>query len=102
MEKKSTYIFAAYEIDQAFGGSEEGGWWYSTGELRRVLGSARMTEAQAFARRRRLNCWLDRLQSGLRETSSMAYDGGRYSVMVYDTAEEIYPQYWPEQRPHYE
>ena len=27
------YIIALYEIDRAYGGGEEGGWWFDTGEL---------------------------------------------------------------------
>lgn len=100
--RKSTYIFVAYEVDQAYGGSEEGGWWYSTGQLARVLGTARMTEEAAYARSRRMNDLLHRLQKYQRPISSVLYTGGRHCVMVYDTAQEIYPEYWPQHRPHYE
>lgn len=99
---KKTFIFVAYEVDRAYGGSEEGGWWFSTGELRRVLGTARLTEKEAYARSRRLNAWLDRMQKYLRPVSSVIYSGGRYQVNVYDTAEEVYPEYYPRHRPHYE
>ena len=33
MEAKPTYVVAVYLCDRAFGGHEEGGWWYQTGIL---------------------------------------------------------------------
>jgi hypothetical protein len=32
-----TFTVAFYEIDKAFGGNEEGGWWYDTGVLTRIV-----------------------------------------------------------------
>ena len=93
-----TYVLAVYEIDQAYGGPEEGGWWYSTGQLIRVLG-VRRNEDDAYALARRLNGWMDKMQSHLRPVSSMAYDGGRYQVEVH---EDIPPPHYPQTRPHYE
>ena len=57
-------------------GPEEGGWWYNTGELRRLLKIFRNEEA-AFKYARRCNHWLERVakaggyQSNL---SSMGYN----------------------------
>ena len=93
-----TYVLAIYEIDRACGGREEGGWYYDTGELVRVLGT-RPTADAAYALARRLNGWMDRLQRGKRSVSSVAYRGGRYQVEVY---ENVPPAYYPSHRPHYE
>ena len=40
------FIIALYEIDRAYGGPEEGAWWYDTGELARLLALA-PTETRA-------------------------------------------------------
>ena len=42
------YIIALYEIDRAYGGSEEGGWHFDTGTLDRILALA-PTEDRALA-----------------------------------------------------
>ncbi len=36
----SYHVVATYYRDQAYGGPEEGGWWYSTYELADVIGGA--------------------------------------------------------------
>lgn len=92
------YVLAVYEVNRAYGGPEEGGWWYDCGELARVLG-VRRSEDDAYALARRLNGWLARLQSGRREVSSVIYDGGRYAVEVY---EHKPPAFYPAERPRYE
>jgi len=93
-----TYVIAAYEIDRQYGGSEEGGWWYDSGELVRVLG-VRASEDEAYALARRLNGWMKRLQCDKRDVGSVLYDGGRYAIEVY---ENVPPAFYPAQRPHYE
>lgn len=91
------YVIAIYEIDRRYGGPEEGGWWYDTGELRRILG-VRHNENEAYTLARRLNGWLARLQAGHRDVSSVLYSGGRYAIEVH---EEYAPRYYPEERPYY-
>ncbi|CAG0982501.1 hypothetical protein RHIZO_01814 [Rhizobiaceae bacterium] len=49
----TTYVLAFYEIDRAYGGPEEGGWWYDTGRLVRIL-------AHVQNRRKGLRCRLPR------------------------------------------
>lgn len=93
----TTYVLAIYEVDRAYGGPEEGGWWFDCGQLVRVLG-VRHNEEAAFALARRLNGWLDRLQAGKRDVSSVIYDGGRYAVEVHENAP---PPHYPAERPHY-
>ena len=94
----TNFVLAVYEIDRAYGGPEEGGWWYDVGVLKRVIG-VRKSEDEAYALARRLNGWLARMQRGLRPVSSVAYGGGRYAVEVF---EDIPPRAYPETRPHYE
>ena len=40
------YVVAFYAVDRAYGGPEEGGWWFDTGELVR-LHRVCLTEAAA-------------------------------------------------------
>ena len=98
MPARPRYIIALYEIDRAYGGPEEGGWWYDTGELRRPLKVVR-TGGEASAVAARANRLLDRLQRHRRSVSSMAYAGGRVAAWVF---EDTAPRSYPEVRPHYE
>lgn len=91
------YIIALYEIDRAYGGPEEGGWYFDTGELVRLLALA-PTEERACALADRANRLLDRLQRYRRRVVSVLYDGGRHAAIVY---EWIAPTVFPAVRPHY-
>jgi len=87
-------------IDKAYGGSEEGGWWYTYGlpepDLDRFArGFATMEEAYDYARR--LNNRVSPiLNEGRRDISSVLSDG-IYSAEV----SEGYPRPFPEYVPHY-
>ncbi|KKW90308.1 hypothetical protein [Sphingobium chungbukense] len=91
------YLVALYEIDRAYGGPEEGGWWFDTGELVRLLALA-PTEARAQALAERANRLLDRLQRHRRHVDSVLYDGGRFTAIVYEWTA---PAAFPETRPQY-
>lgn len=93
-----TFILAFFELDRRYGGPEEGGWWYDTGELVRIF-RVYHDEERAYARARRANDLLDRLQKRKRPVSSVTYRGGRHGVYVY---ENYVPKHFPSQRPHYE
>ena len=95
-----TYLVSVYLVDRAFGGREEGGWWYDTGELARIVKTYR-NEEKAYGYARRLNTKL-RSRSfgpneGKREISSVLSDG-EYQALVH---EGYAPKYFPETRPHY-
>jgi hypothetical protein len=93
------HTIAVYEIDGlAYGGAEEGGWWYECSHLVRVLGQ-RDDEDAALSICCRYNGILHDMQSYLRPVSSMTYDGGRLYVTV---VEGPPPVSYPERRPHYE
>jgi hypothetical protein len=92
------FILALYEIDRAYGGPEEGGWWFDTGELKRPL-RVFPTEERAYAACRRCNAWLRRLQRNCRDVGSVLYNGRRYAAEVF---ERIAPEYYPAERPIYE
>jgi hypothetical protein len=94
----ASYVVAFYEVDRAFGGPEEGGWWYDCGQLVRVFATTK-SENKAFEIARRANDLLNTLQRNKRDTGSVLYRGGRHSAFVY---ENTAPQCFPETRPHYE
>lgn len=93
-----TYIVAVYMTDRAYGGPEEGGWWYDTGEHIRTVKTFRR-ESQAIDYCRRLNATLDKtLNRGRREISSVL-SNGRYAAEIWDNHA---PRHYPETRPYYE
>ena len=99
MSTVKRWMLGFYEIDRAWGGSEEGGWWFDCGQLVRPLKMVIGTEEQAWAQARRANDLLDVLQRRKRDVGSVIYSGGRHRVCVYENS---LPAAYPEQRPHYE
>ena len=92
------YCVAVYMIDKAYGGAEEGGWWYTYGDLVKLL-KVFGNEKQAYDYANRLN---DRLETTLnkgRRSISSVLSEGRYSAKVYENSP---PQHFPEVTPHYE
>ena len=99
--KRIVHCIGVYLCNQAFGGREEGGWWYDTGQLVRIVKIFRREE-KAWSYVRRLNA---RLQSrkfgpneGRREYSSVL-SNGEYRAHIYENS---CPDYFPSERPHYE
>lgn len=44
-----TYYINVYDVGSAYGGPEEGGWWYDTGEFIKTIGTAAtLEEARAL------------------------------------------------------
>lgn len=96
---RTRYIVAVYDCAQAFGGREEGGWYYDTGSLVRVS-SVHADEPAAISRCCRLNHRLDAMQerAGRRPYTSVLSDGWLRAMIFEDTA----PKGFPASRPHYE
>lgn len=94
----TTYLLAFYEINRAYGGPEEGGWWYDTGRLVRVFRVFK-TEDKAYAAARRANRLLEHLQRHNRPVDSIIYSGERHAAEVH---ENFAPASYPEARPRYE
>lgn len=92
-----SFAVAFYEIGLAYGGPEEGGWWYETGEIVRLISITR-TEGAAFAIAARANRLLDRIQRHLRTVHSVPYDGGRYRALAFAG---LPPANFPVERPTY-
>lgn len=95
------YLVAVYECHQAYGGPEEGGWWYDTGELVRVVKVFRDKDA-AYAYRDRLNDRLDSRKFGPNQGRRAYYSvlsEGEARARVY---KDCAPQHFPTERPYYE
>ena len=71
MSDRTRHVVAFYEIDRAWGGPEEGGWWYDCGELARVLKVVPSADA-AHDLAARANRLMDRLQRGRRDVGSVS------------------------------
>ena len=92
------YVVAVYEIDRAYGGPEEGGWWFDCGNLRRIIRTFR-TKTAAYQYSARMNRHLNNLHNKYqRSVGSMLYSGGVLEAFVY---EDYPPKYFPEERPYY-
>lgn len=103
MSDGKRYVVAVYELDRVMGGPEEGGWWYDTGDLVRVLRVVR-SEDHAFALCRRVNGLLSHRRDVYPgeygyPLSSVCYTGGHLAAQVF---EGTAPEHFPSQRPHYE
>jgi hypothetical protein len=96
-----SHVVAVYDCYRSYGGSEEGGWWYDTGELCRIV-KVFKSEDKAYEYSRRLNAKLRSRafgpNQGKRELSSVLSDG-EYQALVF---EDTCPRYFPEGRPRYE
>lgn len=90
-----------YLVDRAYGGPEEGGWWYTYGqpviERDLPLPSWHATEREAFIAREAMEERCKELNKGRREISSVLSEG-RYQACIC----EGQPQPFPARRPHYE
>jgi hypothetical protein len=98
----SGFVVAIYEMDRAFGGPEEGGWWYDCGTLERVIAACRHEEtADRIATRANSLLANQRKRGnggGRADISSVIYEGGHFEAMVFaNTA----PEHFPQQIPHY-
>jgi hypothetical protein len=88
-----TYV-NAYAVDQAYGGREEGGWYYDVGE---ALASVRVRTRAGIERvRERLRAQFADVQSEYNRYQSIG--GPDLEVYVEDGPAADYPAY----RPHYE
>ena len=94
---EKTYVHVnAYSVDRIYGGPEEGGWWYDSGE---PLGSI-MIEDTDENRTAAKNLLRERFSSqfeGNRDRHSVI---GEENLEIY--VEDHHAKPYPETRPHYE
>jgi hypothetical protein len=87
-----------YLVDRAYGGPEEGGWWFDYGLFQAEQSTSRHEEDAATREAERLQRWCDEENAQRRSDISSVVSEGRYVVYVEDEAGAD----WPAQRPHYE
>jgi len=93
-----TYVVAIYTRDKAFGGPEEGGWWYDTGALQRLLRTFK-NEDRAWQYATRVNHWLNRFINRHRPSIHSVLSRGELLAEVHDN---FAPDHYPETQPVYE
>lgn len=105
------WTVAIYLVDQAYGGPEEGGWWYQTGErvdhaldgfnpnLLLTVFHGDRAEDQAVYFSGAIQKLLDAGPNAGRRDISSVLSTGRYQAQVHNGHP---PQHYPERRPHYE
>ena len=87
-------------VDKAYGGPEEGGWWYEYGspdEDYRQFTRFFNTKKEAYEYAQTLDAIISNLNKNRPSISSMS-SIGRYCWMVQDDL----PHEWPKEIPHYE
>lgn len=104
-EPSPIHVVALYHVDRAFGGREEGGWWYDYGYPIPIAESVRLgvepgiftTLEEAMHYRDRLEPLIDLLNDGRPPISSVISEG-RYALYITDD----YPKPFPDSTPRYE
>ncbi len=92
--RRKMWYVNVYEIDRAYGGPEDGDWWYDTGEPT-GQSEAYFTEEYAWHRARILD---EEFYPNRSKVNSINYSGGSYEVRVQSHP----PKAYPETTPHYE
>jgi len=85
-----------YLIDRAYGGPEEGGWWYGCGQF--IRGAQVITDAELDRVKACHQKWCDAENANRRSDISSVLSEGRYVIYV----EEKPGRNFPKTRPHYE
>lgn len=85
-----------YLIDRAYGGPEEGGWWYTYGVA--VQSIECRTEALAKRMLEAMLDWCSNENEDRRSDIGSVLSEGRYVAHIEDEK----GQNWPDERPHYE
>jgi hypothetical protein len=96
--RRAKLVVATYLVDRAYGGPEEGGWWYDCGQLVRVEGTFfRATAAKEHSDTVQLR--LDRSENLGRPDINSVCCEGVYETHIY---ERYAPRYFPKHRPTYQ
>ena len=90
-----------YEMDRAYGGPEEGGWWYDTGRFIKCHGEFANEdeyEYKAIASRKGLEGYLAGKRVGMHSPGSVRSEGRWPQIVLeYEPGRDF-----PKERPHYE
>jgi hypothetical protein len=107
-EQPGFWTVAVYLQDREYGGPEEGGWWYDTGRRVDTLAEAGLNPAicvfhnedDAYGFADSINAILDiTINKQRRSDIGSVLSEGRFIAEVH---EGWPPEYYPDQRPHYE
>ncbi len=90
--RKPLNVIAVYERSRAYGGPEEGGWWYDCGELVTSLGVNSDDAVEYFAEA------LVREYPRTGNAGSVIYSGGDYAVMIFRRDSDTDIGYWLDER----
>jgi hypothetical protein len=99
---KDWYVVSIYKCDRAYGGPEEGGWYYGYGEP--VIEATPLMRTfrnrnKAVAYMNQLQRHVDRVWNKGRYPISSVLSDGEYRAII-DENEQ--PSHYPKERPHYE
>lgn len=97
-----TNVVAVYETEQAYGGPEEGGWWYPTGtraDAIKPIVCATACDVPAAIESLRAKIAAERMNEGRHPPSSVLCTGW-FDVEVFPGSEA--PQGFPGRKPRYE
>lgn len=89
------FFLNVYLIDKAYGGPEEGGWWFEYGQAIRSVQASLETLGTMRAE---LQLWCDSENAQRRSDIGSVLSEGKYVVYVEDEPGRD----WPSERPHYE
>jgi hypothetical protein len=81
-----------YEVDQGYGGPEEGGWYYNTYSIQETVRCETYAEAERIRDELREGKWADEPDA---RVSSVVYSGGVYSLVIEATVGEDSNTYQP-------
>jgi len=93
MRITKVYYVNRYDIGRAYGGPEEGGWWYNYGIFDRCEAMF-TTRREAEAARDRLNFEAEKSNGDLNSVNC--------GEVIFFNVETNQGQDWPQERPHYE
>lgn len=78
-----------YEIGRAYGGPEEGGWWFDTGT------PVVTVPCGSYASAERVQEMLTNKYPGNGQVGSVIYNGGDFITLIEEERGKMYPSEWP-------
>jgi hypothetical protein len=101
------WVVALYETNRAYGGPEEGGWWYDVGKIldrarARRFGPDQEQEARAYLAELSAHAAQVNREEGRREPGSVLCDGWLAARMIRRWPWQSIPRGWPRRKPVYQ
>ena len=94
------FYIGIYDTNRAFGGTEEGGWWYDYGELKHTVNETFYNLTTAYNHARKLQRHLDHRYNSEGATTDLdsVLCEGNLQAEVYEIK---LPKFYPDRKPHY-